>query len=554
MVPAGLVPARLLLLAVLLGASACTGEIGAGSGASPDPAETGGAPLPEATGGPAGPGPEASAVPSIDAGPSPLRRLTRFEYANTLVDLFGDDGGASSLFSVDQEAQGAGFATGGSVSSVDVSQLIDASDMVARNAVKRLAMLLPCGPIPTVAAQQDQCAQAFVTRFGRRTYRRPLSTAEEAGLLALYTRARTELRYEFPDAMRMVIQALLLSPAFNFRWELGPNAPIKEGALVRFNDHEIASRLSFFLWGSTPDDTLLDAADAGNLRTPRQVDVQARRLLASPRAKAMLADFHQQWLDVTSLPDQTKDPKLFPAHSPAVARTMLDETAAFASQVFGPAGDGKLDTLLTAPGMFGDASPRAGILTQRAFLASHAKASEPNPIKRGVHVAERLLCIELPVPPANIPDPRPPSPNLSGRERYAEHGRNECARSCHQIIDPLGFAFEHYDAVGAYRTTDGGKPVDASGTLDVGGATWRFANASELVRQLAKASQTRDCVTRQWFRYALRRRETPQDRSSLAAMNAVVESGGGDLRELLIAATQSPSFFYRQPAAEEVTQ
>src|SRR6185295_7603896 len=162
-----------------------------------------------------------------------------------------------------------------------------------------------------------------------------------------------------------------------------------------------------------------------------------------------------------------------------------------------------------------DPTRRSGILTQASFLAAHGTANESHPVKRGKTLADRVLCVEVPPPPDNVPDPQPPAPNLSTRERFAEHGKNACATACHSVFDPLGFAFEGYDAIGGFRTTDGGKPVNATGALSLGGQMRPFKDAIEMVALLSQADEVRECMGRQWLRYALRRREVQGDAASL---------------------------------------
>jgi hypothetical protein len=199
-------------------------------------------------------------------------------------------------------------------------------------------------------------------------------------------------------------------------------------------------------------------------------------------------------------------------------------------------GDGKLTTLLTAPptapalARLYDGTPRAGVLTQASFLAAHATAADSHPVKRGKAIADRLLCQDLPLPPDNVPDPRPPADDLPTRQRFAEHGASACAIACHAIIDPLGFAFEGYDAVGGFRTSDGGQPVDASGTVLLGGQAHPFANAIELVGLLARSDEVPACMGRQWLRFALRRQEGDGDGASLAAAQQAFRSSGLDMR------------------------
>jgi len=276
---------------------------------------------------------------------------------------------------------------------------------------------------------------------------------------------------------------------------------------------------------------------------------------------------------VTGLPDLVKNTAVFTSYSPELAQSMMAETREFAANLV-TKGDARLETLLTSTSTFLDArlaglykvsgggatlapgmlnpDQRGGILTQASFLAAHGTSEESHPVKRGKTLADRLLCIDLPLPPDNVPDPKMPAPNLSTRERYAEHGKNACATACHAIIDPLGFAFEHYDAVGGWRAMDGGKPVDASGSLELGGQQRSFKNAMELSALLAQAPEVRECMARQWLRFALRRHENPGDGASVATALEAFGKSGYDLRELMVALTKTRAFTHRVASMGEV--
>src|SRR4051812_23198971 len=505
-----------LLVTALAG---CTGSIAGGD--QPPGSRPGGS-------SPSGP----SAGAPGAAGLAPLRRLSVREYTRTVRDLFGLGAVPPTDFGIDQDA--GGYAVGSPVStSLDVERLMDAADQVATAAAARLPALLPCNPAPADGAGQDSCARQFIVQFGRRAFRRPLTSDEIEDLGAVYRSHRApEVGGGFSDAIQGVVAAMLVAPQFLYHLERGTSPTIRDGGALRFGAHEMASRLSYALWGSMPDDQLFREADAGRLATAEQIEQQARRLLADPRAADAISDFHLQWLDVDGLPlAPPKDPR-FKDYTPVLTRAMLDETARFTSEMVLSA-DGNLARLLTANpavtdpalarvyGLAGpgtpEASQRAGVLTQASFLAMHADAGESNPVRRGAAVTRRLLCIEV-EPPTNvdIPQPQPPAPGLTTRQRFAMHALNPCA-TCHQVTDPIGFAFENYDAVGAWRTTDQGKPVDASGSLRLASGEVKFNNAVDLARALSQASEVQDCVATQWLRYLLRRSEGDGDRASLRA-------------------------------------
>jgi hypothetical protein len=559
-------PLIAVLLATVAG-SACSGQIADGAGpgggsASPTAVVPGGR-------SPGSPG-SSGAVPVPSGpdvpGPSAMRRLSIREYSNTVRDLLGVTSDAAQAFASDQDA--GGYSTGGPVStSADVSHLLDAADQVASAAVAKIQTLLPCGAVPADDAGQSACARQFISQFGRRAFRRPLTQDEVADLMTVYSAHRgAEIGYAFPDAIRGVVAAMLASPYFLYRWELGSSSAIKENGLIRFNPNEIASRLSYALWGSMPDDQLFQAADANKLGTPDQIEQQARRMLKDARARDTMADFHGQWLDVDGLSrEPDKDPS-FKSYTPELVKAMMAETLGFTTDVM--MSSGSLEKLLTgnatvtdpslaqlygvAPGATADPTQRAGVLTQASFLAMHATATDSHPVKRGAVVLRRLLCMEVEPPKdMDVGQPAQPAPGVSTRDRFAEHARNACA-TCHQLMDPIGFAFEEFDAIGAYRTKDQGKPIDSSGLLTVGSEQLKFGNAVDLARQLSQSSQVRDCVARQWMRYLTRRTETPGDQASLQAAGDAFKRSSWDLRELLVALTRSNSFTHRTPSVGEM--
>jgi hypothetical protein len=512
------------------------------------------------------------------AGPQPLRRLTLLEYSNTIRDLLGENmpPGRAAGFSVDI-ASAAGFVTGAKItSSVDAKQFVDASDRLASAAVSRLADLLPAGcfPVPAAAAAQDDCAKTFIKQFGLRAYRRPLTPQEETESFDFYRALRApEVAATFPDAIRDLIAGFIQAPAFLYRWELG-EAPIKDGPLYRFNSWEMASRLSYFLWATMPDGALFTAAQNGELQNLDRIAQEARRMLADPKARDGIRDFHLQWLDVEGLPDMQKDPA-YASYTPETAQSMLDETAALAGSVLlGPKATGKLADLFSSPASFIDSrlarvygagnvtgdglqpaslnpEQRAGILTNGSFLASHADADASHPVKRGVDVIRNVLCLDLPDPSGlEIPDLPEPKAGQTTRERFAAHAEGFCA-TCHQRIDGVGFAFENYDAIGAFRTTEQGKPVDSSGLVPLPSGDIEFSKGIDFIKALASTAELRSCVTRQWLRYLLRRPEVPEEDGSIKALGEAFQASDWDVRELLVAVTRTRAFTHRKPGDGE---
>ena len=378
----------------------------------------------------------------------------------------------------------------------------------------------------------------------------------------------------FEEAIRGVTVALLQSPNFNYRRELAPGAAIKDGSFVRFNSHEMASRLSYSFWASMPDARLFELADANKLLSPQAVQQEARRLLVDPKAKDVYTDFASQWLNLAPVVSAVKGTGL--NFTPEIGKAMLAASGAFVSDIFmAPNATGLMDQLFTStksyadgplaaiyglPGVTGsalspvtlDSKQRAGLFTQLAFLTMHGDAEGSFPTRRGAEVVRRVFCQEIELPPDMVvPDVKPPTPGVTTRQRFAEHSKNACA-TCHVLFDPIGFAFENYDGVGRYRTTDNDQPVDASGTMQLTSGTVTFKDAVELMPALAATEEVRSCMATQWMRYLLRREETKGDMPSLETVQKAFRGSSYDMRELLVAIVSSDAFMRRTPAVGEV--
>jgi hypothetical protein len=574
--------------AVALGAG-CNGSISGVPGGDPGgpgngngnggPGNGGPGTVPNTTGPAAQPGAGSLTDQDSVPGTAPIRRLTKLEYDNTVRDLLGIDLAVARALQVgnDAESGNAGFVRGASITGGDDARnLLTASGQIVEAVVPRLGSLLPCSPIPTGATEQEACASKFIDQFGKRAYRRPLSAREGELALALYRAQRSpEVGADFATAMGAVIAGFLQAPQFLYHWELGPSMPIKEGNLIRYNSFEVASRLSYLLWTSMPDDQLFAAAEANALNTPEQIAQQAQRLLADERAKAGLADFYLQWMEIGALTQNPKDGSL-KDFTPAVAQAMLDETRDFVAKLY-QGGAPTLDNLLTSTStvvgpelakIYGanasgagakdvtlDAAQRAGIFTQLGFLTAHADPGDSHPIKRSDALLRRLLCMEMAVPDTiEVPPVGEPNPNQTTRERFDVHSASPCATACHTILDPVGFAFEGYDAIGAYRTVENGKPIDSTGTVTLDGQSIKFASAVELLKAAAKLPAARSCMTRQWTRYMLGRKEVDGEKPSIGVLEELFAKSNGDLRELLVGLTRTRSFTHRTLSPGEVSQ
>jgi Protein of unknown function (DUF1592)/Protein of unknown function (DUF1588)/Protein of unknown function (DUF1587)/Protein of unknown function (DUF1595)/Protein of unknown function (DUF1585) len=491
-------------------------------------------------------------------GRAPLRRLTRSEYDNTVRDLLGDTTHPASQFEPDTLADG--FTNNADTQNVGTSlaqQYLTAAETLATNATKDTGKLMGCDA--TTAG--DPCVRAFIGRFGQRAWRRPLAPTEIDTLAAVYTKGH--LDFDVPTSAGMVVEAMLLSPNFLYRVEHGVPAP--GAAVVPLNSWEIASRLSYFLLGSMPDDTLFAAAAQDALRTPDQLAAQARRLLAVTGGAATdrITQFFTEWFRLINIDRLAKDPTAFPTFKPTLGPLLRDETQTFVKKtLFG--GPGDLTTLFTAPYTYGtaevaalygapapgpdgkimlDPKQRAGLLTQAALLATFAKGDSTDPVHRGKFVWEGLLCGSVPAPPNNV-NITPPTitPGTTARTRFTQHRSDMSCASCHSIMDPIGLSFENYDGMGRWRETEFGLAIDASGALKGTDVDGPFVGAVELAQKLAVSQQAATCAVRQLFRFGYGRYDLAEDAPTIDHLAADFQTSRQKILELLVSMTQVPAF------------
>lgn len=545
----------LLTLSVTLAATAgaCTGVIG-GTGGDESASST-----------PAGDGTSSQASP-VDCtdpdrpGPRLLRLLTRREYAATVADLLAIDEPATDDLPV--EPRVAGYdnnAAAAAVTSRHVDAYLAAADAAVRAGLKAKDKWIGCD------LANGGCRTSFIDRFGRRAFRRPLRSDERARYEAMFGSDLTGGSND--EGVAAIVSSMLISPSFLYRSELGAKA---EDGTYPLTPFELATALSFTFLGVAPDDALLDLAASGKL----EVEKVARAMLADPRSRPQVARFFGQWLDTTSLLATNKDKVLYPTFTDAVRVGLDAEQRAFVEHVTFDSTHA-FGELLAADYVFandavarfyglpspGSAAPkrlaagpeRGGILTLGAVLASHAHSNESSPIKRGKWVRDRLLCQDLPPPPVNA-DTTPPGldPSLTTRERFARHTSDPSCRSCHQFIDGVGFAFERYDGVGAHRTEEGGKPIDARGEIKgreslSNGVAESFDGPKGLAALLAKGDGAPRCFATHWFRFARGMKEGEQEVCASRALGKRFLESGQDIRELLVAVVTQRSFLVRRP-------
>ncbi len=504
----------------------------------------------------------ASCKQNFDPGDSLLRRLTRREYNNAVADLLGDESAPARSFPSDERRlnfdNNAAYL---SVSPVLAESYQKAAASLAETAAKNnLSRLLPCDPN---GGDERACAQEFISKFGTKVFRRPLTDAEKQGLTAVFEQG---LKTDFANGARLVIEAMLQSAPFLYRAEAGDAQSDKAYAPV--SPWQMASRLSFFLWATTPDDELLGLAESGELGKRDVIKAQVDRMLASPRAAKMMGDFHEQWLGLGDVVAVSKDATMFPEWKSDTTPLLKEELRQFTTRV--ALEGGNFEQLMTSKesvvngplarlygfegGPGGDAfepftepgEHRAGLLTLGAILAATSKANATSPVLRGVFVREHLLCQHLPSPPQDVDTTLPEvGPNVTTRERLAQHSTDAACSGCHALIDPLGLGLEAFDAVGRHRSMEGGKPVDATGEVIGADVEGRFDGAVELARLLVKSQEAQRCMVTNWFRYALGRTESEADACFLHQLDARFKRANGNIEDVIRGVTESDAFLFR---------
>jgi hypothetical protein len=458
---------------------------------------------------------DALACTATGPGARTLRRLTHDELDNTLADLLGIEAGAAETLAADDRVDGFdNNAAALAVGSLYADQLRTLAEGVAFDA--NLTARLPCDPM---AEGQAPCAARFIEDFGLRAFRRPLTQDDVDRYVALWETVAAE--EGFLDGLRWVVAAMLQSPHFLYRMELGEKDGSGTFALTGW---EIATELSYLYWRTTPDEALLAAAESGALSTADGLAEQVARLAADPRASETVADFVDAWLELDQLATVSRDATTYPDFTTDIRAAMGGETRRLVADI---ATDGDLGDLFLARHTFVtpalavyyglpigtgdsdaggyqrvelDGETRGGLLTQGSLLARWALPTSSSPIHRGVMVRERMLCQELAPPPSNL-DTSPPAvdPTLSTRERYAAHAAlPECA-SCHDLIDPIGFGFEHYDGASRWRDQDGEHTVDATGEiLSAPRTDGTFDGLFGLAELLAESPDVQACYATMW--------------------------------------------------------
>jgi hypothetical protein len=497
--------------------------------------------------------------------PAPLSLLTRAQYDATISDLLGDNSQPALSFPAENDV--AGFNNNTEVHIANpllVEQFMNAAEGIASRAVlANLGTLAPCAGTST--AEQTSCGAAFVASFGKRAFRRPLTSDEAQAFNTLFSGLNASRGYS--TAVEVTMQALLQSPQFLYRLDSERAATPETGA-VALDSYQLAARLSYFLTGSMPDPQLFAVADANALSSTAEIETQARRLLETSRARAMVRDFNQQWLQLDQLAGLARNPPQGIADVKGIGADYRESLQQFLDQAFWERGT--LQSLFLSPvtfvntrlgsvlglaapasgfGSVSEAPGSVGLLSQPGLMAMLAHADQSGPIQRGVFVRQRLLCLEVPPPPPGLnPVPPDPDPKLTTRERFRVHTASTSCSGCHKLIDGAGFGFENYDELGRYRTQENGLAVDASGEMLLTGEAavdGPYNGVLELSNRLALSPRVERCLATNWYRYAMGRVETEADGCSLREVEQKFSASGGQFKELLVAVTLSEAFRYR---------
>ncbi len=490
-------------------------------------------------------------------GEGDLVRLSIAQYDNTVLDLLGvDPQQAQATFASDVFV--GKFTVGAPVAPLVAKQLVLAAEAVAEQIDP--ASLVTCDP----QTGDDACADAFIESFGRRAFRHDLTADEVAMLREIY-----ELGDDLAHGVRLVVQAALQSPQLVYLM-IPDTADAEPGEVVALDDFSVASRLSYLLWNTMPDDALLDAATAGRLTTDDGLAAELDRMLADPRAADGVMEFYDHVLHVGLVGTVSKNPALFPDFDAQLARDL--QTSLRRSLLALHLGDeeGTLPQLMSGLPLFAsehmadyygwtttqgaqefnpvDSTPqhRGGVLSHPALASLLARPTTPSLVERGVFVLDEMLCSPLPPPPPGVETDVPePDADATPREWFEQHRANPECSGCHNLIDPFGYAMEAYDADGSWRDTyPGGQEIDSSSDLVLAGTSHSIANLAELEDVLSAEPLVVECMVDHWLSFAARRELVSDDDCSRQALTQALETTNGSLDALVRATVMSDGFRY----------
>jgi mono/diheme cytochrome c family protein len=501
-----------------------------------------------------------------DPGIVSLRRLNKAEYRNTIRDLLGVDYEPTDEFPADDV--GYGFDNIGDVLTVSpllMEKYLAAAEKIAELAFKNPASRAKLVPRLPGSGEEHKAAVEMLQPILQRAYRRQV-LGDEVERFTRFVALAQKNGDGFERGMQLAVQALLTAPNFLFHIERSPRA---KGSVTTFQitEFELASRLSYFLWSSMPDDELLSLAEKRELREGDVLERQVRRLLRDPRAQALTDNFAGQWLQLRSVKSATPDRKTFPAFDEALRQAMIRETELFFAAVVRE--DRSVLDFLDADftyvnerlakhyGLKGvkgpefrrvslTGTPRRGVLTQASILTVTSNPTRTSPVKRGKWILENILNTPPPPPPPDVPELDDDGKELTGslRQRMEQHRAKPLCASCHQRMDALGFGFENFDGIGAWRERDGKFAVDASGLLPGGES---FKGPLELVKVLkARQGEFRRCLAEKMLTYALGRGLELYDKCTLDDLCSEMQRHQDRFSSLVLAIVKSDAFQMRR--------
>jgi len=514
---------------------------------------------------------------TIDPGPLPVRRLTRDEYDRTLRDLLGVDFQSGEVVGMPDDGDGSGSSFSNLAEAlilppVLMEKYFAAADKVLdrvfeqpRHKQDRETLLFAR---PGLDLSDREAARRVIARFLRLAYRRPVVEAEIARYLTLFDRSKA-LGASFEESVRRVVKTALISPHFLFRIER--DRPDSKEAIDKISDHELAVRLSYFLWARMPDATLDALADQGKLSDPAILEAQVRRMLTNPKARALTDHFAEPWLQIGKLARARPSTEFFPTFTGNLRRSLRDETVTFFDQIRKE--DRSILELLDAdyaylnqdlaqhyeiPGVEGPelrrvalppGSHRGGLLGMGSVLALTSHTDRTSPTLRGKYILEVLFGTPPPPPPADagkLPEEKakPGEEPKTFREQMARHARQLDCAGCHAKIDPLGYGLENYDAVGRWRSEQGGKSLDATGNLP-GGESFDGADALKRIILARKGDFERNMAER-LLAYALGREIQGDDECALRKIQSDLDREGHRFSTLILGVVRSVPFQYRR--------
>lgn len=505
-----------------------------------------------------------------DPGPFVIRRLTKDEYGNTLRDLFGVE--PSIADSLPDEVSGEGYLN--SLSPLQLEQYLRIANRVldqilaVEDAPPTEIQSRLFGEPPLLEADIPAAARSVAESLARKAYRRPPSEAELKVLLEVFDLGmQNDLAYQ--EALGLMVKAILVSPQFLFITPAGDVEPGVE--IVPLDDYQLASRLSYLLWATMPDDELMLLADRGTLHEPAILESQVKRLLEDPRSRALFDGFGAQWLGLAKLQDQVFEPSMFPQMSSEMRAAMIDEARLFFDSIvrenrsvvsFVDCDYTFLnETLATIYGLENSVSGpqmrrvqltnenRGGILAMPGVLAVTSFPNRTSPVKRGMWVLEQVLGDHIPSPPPDIPaldsQDQETVANLTVRERTELHRSNPVCANCHQTLDPIGFGLENFDAIGRWRDLDdNGEAIDASGELPGGK---RFSGPKELKSIVGgRVDELSRNLVEKLLAYGLCRKLEGYDEIVVDGLMQDIAKDGYRMRTLVIAVVTSYPFTNRR--------